>query len=199
MVGNHPEHCPPEMKQTLLDAFERRHDPEVLVPLSRISAKLSDIAPMLLTALAKLHDPQSVNRRLREQARVFGRLVPANLPQAVELAERYPTAFVYGVGKAGRGHALPYVMDILASARQRHAKATRLQPKLVGTGKFSPIRWRVVYSNLEESADCIRLCIWTLGQLQAREVLQELASEYNVRWFEDFDADDLDEVDEDEA
>lgn len=196
MVGNHPEHCPHEMKQILLKAYAQRHDPEVLVPLSRISTELSDIAHMLLTTLSNLHDPQGVNRRMREQARVFERLVTSDLAQAIELAEYYPTAFVYGVGKAALGNALPYVMDILTSARQRHAQATRLQPRLLGTGKFSPIRWQVVHSNIEESADCIRLCIWTLGQVRACDVLQELASDYGVRWLLDTDEDDIDENEE---
>lgn len=72
MVGNHPELCPPDMKQILLESFKRWHDPEALVPLSRISTDLSDIAPMLLTILSNLHDPQGVNCRLHEQAASLG-------------------------------------------------------------------------------------------------------------------------------
>jgi hypothetical protein len=189
MVGNHPEQCPPGMKQVLLDAYARRHDLEVLVPLSRITTDLSDVAPMLLTEFSKLGDP---GRCMNEQARVFERLVTADLTQAVALAEQYPTAFVFGVGKAGQKNALPYVLDILPSARQRYERANQANTKLLRKGGTASARWRVTWESRRESAECIRLCIWTLGQLQARDVLQKLASDYDVRWFEDAD-DDVDE------
>lgn len=86
-------------------------------------------------------------------------------------------------------------MDILTSARQRHARAARFKPKLVETGKFSPIRWRAMYSSREESAGCIWLCIWTLGQSQEREALEEVAHDYEVHWLEPNYTDDTDDTD----
>jgi hypothetical protein len=186
MVGTHPESCPPTMKQVLLAAFKQWRDSQVLTPLSRVQTDLGDIAPWLLDALSDLPDPGQVNRPLQEQARVFERLLTTDLARAAELAERYPTAFVYGVGRAGRGEAAPFVIRILVATRKKRAQAARLSHRLlIRSDSVSSVRRHVVWAYQRESADCIRLAIWALGKLKARDALQDIALDYGTCWFED--------------
>lgn len=182
MVGMHAIHCPVEMAQILLEAFERRRDPEVLTPFSRIHVELTGIAPMLLDALAKLHDPQGINRQLREQARVIECLLATNLMYAVEFADHYPGAFLYASGRIAQVDALPHVMRILALARERHARALRLLGNQLVSGSHSSVRLQVLYKSKQEDADTVRLGIWALERLRDRSDLQDLAREYGIEW-----------------
>jgi hypothetical protein len=50
-----------------------------------------------------------------------------------------------------------------------------------------------------EVAERIRLCIWTLGQLKARGMLEEIANDYDIRWLETIDTDDTDLADENDS
>lgn len=190
IVGSHPEHCLPDMKQTLLEAYEQWHDPQVLAPLSRISSDVSDVAPMLLGALTKLSGPGRDSRCLNEQARVFAHLVRADLPQAMALAEQYSTAFVFGVGKARQKNALRFVLDILTKARQQYSRATQAQAMFLNRSRRSPTDWSVAFASEREAAERIRLCIWTLGRLQARDALEALARDYDIQRLEAIHADD---------
>ncbi|MGZ6391131.1 MAG: hypothetical protein ACXWQZ_17975 [Ktedonobacterales bacterium] len=186
MVGAHPELSPPGMKQLLLETFELRHDPEVLTPLSRIQVDVGDIAPWLLSALSKLHDPQCVNRRLREQARVFERLLATDLTSAVELAEQYPTAFVYGVGRAQHLAALDHVIRILEKTQQTYEHDLQIQHTLRTSGTEPNLaEFQRLLAFRDSGAETLRLGIWTLGKLQARAILVAWARDYNIPWFED--------------
>lgn len=183
IVAAHPRLAPPDMKQILLSAYEESRDPEMVTPLSRLEMDLTDVAPRLLSALDDVPDPQSTNRPLREQARVFERIVQSDLAQAIALADRYQTAFVYGAGRARYQAALPHVRDVLART-QEELRLLRVERRAQSVSSY--IQWWWDHRDtLNACNERLRLTIWALGRLRARDALVALALRYGADSFEE--------------
>jgi hypothetical protein len=75
IVSKHPHLATPAIRQELLQGYARWNDPELLMPLSRLPFDVTDVADVLVDGLEHLKDGNGAERPLREQARVFERLV----------------------------------------------------------------------------------------------------------------------------
>jgi hypothetical protein len=178
IVSRHPLLATPAIRQELLQGYARWDDPELLTPLSRLPFDLSDVADLLVDGLARLKDRNGTERPLREQARVFENLIQTDFDRARALAQGYPTAFVYGAGRARCLQALPDVLLILQESLTEHKQIWKDKTDAIpGSGQFA--RWMTLHFEQERANDQrLKLCLWALGRFGARDELSTLTHKY---------------------